>query len=200
MNVSNGMMRSLNSSSVRSFIALCGYLLISRGHIFLNSLSIASSLWILIVSVLLYYILKCLVGSLYALFKVRWKNFLIKLIDGVGCLCVLLAGPLLNSLITTILISSAGFCQNDIAHSSNDFRLCEETYIFGGNFYLLKDSDYALHLSEGDILLRGRINDWVESLRNEKPEGQLVLKDFGCQDWMPNRIGGGYIEIWDKCG
>jgi hypothetical protein len=105
-----------------------------------------------------------------------------------------------NALITIILISSSNFCKIDIANLPNDFRLCEETHIFGINYYLLKDKDYAAHLAENDVLLKGRINDWAESLGNEKPDRQSILTGFECQNWDPRRIGGGFIEISEKCG
>lgn len=121
-------------------------------------------------------------------------------IDAAGCLSVFFIGIMLHTLITIISISSSGFCKNDISILANDFKLCEETKIFGVSYYLLKDEDYTAHLSENDILLKARINDWAESLKNEKSDGHSVFRGFECQNWDPRRIGGGFIEISEKCG
>jgi hypothetical protein len=87
MNFNEFKLRLIKSSTARSLSAMFLYILVIRGHLF-SDISTAYSLWVLIVFILIYYILKCLARFLYALVKKQWRILALQSIDAIGCLSV----------------------------------------------------------------------------------------------------------------
>lgn len=190
--------RFFQSSTLRLLIIFCAYILVSRLNL-LDSLAMASTLWVLLVVMFLYYILKSISRSLIAIAKRDWLASAGAVIDGMGCFSVLLFATVLNSIFTIALLSTGVVCKKEFEALSPEFKLCAHSYLFRSYYYVFQKDIASDKKQNSEQLLEEQINNWVSKLRENKTDGYSSLNDFGCSNRTLHRINDSIIEIWEVC-
>jgi hypothetical protein len=190
--------RFFRSNAVRLLGMFCAYIVVSRLNLF-DTVTTASSLWVMLVIVFLYYLVKSIGFSIISIAKRDWLAVVKSGIDGIWCISILLLATVLNSLFTGALLISGLICQNEFEALSPEFKLCAHSYLFRSYYYVLQKGPGYDEREDSALILETHINDWVSKVRENKLDGYYRLKDFGCANRDINSINENIIEIWEVC-